>query len=53
MVSLGVRYLFSQLADDKIKIWTHRFSFAFLSKKTQIWEKASFEYPIGSPVSIP
>ena len=25
MVSLGVRYLFSQLADDKIKIWTHRF----------------------------
>ena len=26
MVSVSVCYLFFQLADDKIKIWTHRFS---------------------------
>ena len=25
MISLGARYLFSQLADDKIKILAHRF----------------------------
>ena len=42
MVSVSVHYLFYQSVDEKIKIWTLRFS----AKENPNMEKALFDWPI-------